>query len=114
MTHDDSVQIAATSPRRRLAFARLGRAERASGRDTIGDVASGPGRTPVARMMGSAARSRRKFSALQNLENSHNGEILREPVPLASETPRTPRRTARHAAGAAREPEETPSRSSIF
>ena len=48
MTHDDSVQIAATSPARRRAFARMGRAERASGRDTIGDVASGPGRTPVA------------------------------------------------------------------
>ena len=86
MTHDDSVQIAATSPARRRAFARMGRAERASGRDTIRDVASGSGRTPVARMMGSAARSRRKFSALQSLENSQNAEriaILREPVPWA-------------------------------
>ena len=36
MTHDDSVQIAATSPARRRAFARMGRAERASGRDGIG------------------------------------------------------------------------------
>ena len=35
-----------------------------------------PGRTPVARMMGSAARSRRKFSALQSLENSQNAERI--------------------------------------
>jgi hypothetical protein len=86
MTHDDSVQIAATSPARRRAFARMGRAERASGRDTIGDVASRRGLTPVARKMGAAARSRRKFSALQSLENSQNAEriaILREPVPWA-------------------------------
>jgi hypothetical protein len=84
MTHDDSVQIAATSPARRRAFARMGRAERASRRDTIGDVAAGLGRTPVARKVGSAARSRRKFSALQNLENSQNAErisILGAPVP---------------------------------
>src|SRR5277367_5505110 len=46
-------------PRARRAFARTGRAERALGRDTIGDVASRRGRTPVARMMGSAARTRR-------------------------------------------------------
>ena len=87
MTHDDSVQIAATSPARRRAFARMGRAETASGRDAIGDVVvSGRGLTPVARKMGSAARSRRKFSALQSLENSQNAEriaILREPVPWA-------------------------------
>jgi hypothetical protein len=92
MTHDDSVQIAATSPARRRAFARMGRAERASGRDTIGDIASGPGRTPVAWMMGSAARSRRKFSALQSLENSQNAErtaILRELVPRALNAPNT-------------------------
>jgi len=76
MTHDDSVQIAATRPARRRAFARIWRAERASGRDTIRDVASGPGRTPVARMMGSAARSRRKFSALQSLEISQNAEEI--------------------------------------
>jgi hypothetical protein len=97
-------------PRARRAFARMGRAERASGRDPIGDVASRRGRTPVARMMGSAARTRRKFSALQSLEKSQNAErisILREPVPRAGERPRTPRRKARHAGGAAREPEKT-------
>ena len=49
MTCDDSVQIAATSRARRRAFARMGRVERASGGDTIEDVASGPGRTPRGR-----------------------------------------------------------------
>jgi hypothetical protein len=49
MTYNDSVQIAATSRARRRAFARMGRVERASGRDTIEDVASGPGRTPRGR-----------------------------------------------------------------
>jgi hypothetical protein len=58
----------------------MGRAKRASGRDTIGDVASGPGRTPGARMMRSAARSRRNFSALQSLENSQNAERNLDPV----------------------------------
>jgi len=91
MTHDDSVQIAATSPARRRAVTRIRRGERASGRDAVVDVvASGPGRTPVARKVGSAARSRGKFSALQSVENSQNAErisILREPVLRAGGTP---------------------------
>ena len=76
MTHDDSVQIAATRPARRRAFARIWRAERASGRDTIRDVASRRGLTPVARNMGAAATSRREFSALQSLEISQNAEEI--------------------------------------
>jgi hypothetical protein len=91
MTHDDSVQIAATSPARRRAVTRIRRGERASGRDAVVDlVAPGPGRTPVARKVGSAARSRGKFSALQSVENSQNAErisILREPVLRAGGTP---------------------------
>ena len=91
MTHDDSVQIAATSPARRRALACTQRRVRTSRRDVMRDVvASGRGRTPVARKMGSASRPRRKFSALQSIENSQNGErisILREAVPWAGGTP---------------------------
>jgi hypothetical protein len=83
--------IAATSPAGRRAFARMWRAVRASGRDAMGDhVASAFGRTPLAGKMGSAARPRRKFSALQSVENSQNAErisILREALAWAGGTP---------------------------
>jgi hypothetical protein len=100
MTDDDSVQIAATSPARRRAFARVRSGVRTSGRDVMRDVvASADGRTPVARKIGSAARSRRKFSASQSLENSQNAEgisILREAVPWAGGTPGAKEEGATH------------------
>jgi hypothetical protein len=83
MTHDDSVHIAATSPARRCTLARPRRGDRASGRQTIGDVVvSGHRRAPIARRCGSAMRPHAKFSASQSLKNSRNGErisIVREP-----------------------------------
>ena len=93
MTHDDSVPIGATSLAPRRALAHMRRAERACGRDAMRDVvASGHGRAPVGRKKGSVARPRGKFSALQSIENSQNGErisILREHLPRAGGTPRT-------------------------
>ena len=96
MTHDDDVQTAATNGRARSP-ARFGARER---------------RAPVAARRRSnrssnAGRAKRgigvtteaKFSGLQGLENSQNGERIstfREPVPPAGGTPR------RDEAGAAR------------
>jgi len=56
MTHDDSVQIAVTPV--------------SVGRRSIRDVVVSTDRqTPVAQNVGSASRPRRKFCALQSLEN---------------------------------------------
>jgi hypothetical protein len=88
MTHDDSVQVAATSPARlrgRPHAATRGSVGRLSVRDVVVS-----GRSPAAQNAGSALRSRRKFFALQSIENSQNGEgisILREAVPWAGGTP---------------------------
>jgi len=72
----DSVQMATKSPARRRALARI-RGERASGRQTMGDVVVfGHGRTPVARNPGATSRRKRKFSTSQSLENSQNGERI--------------------------------------
>jgi hypothetical protein len=103
VTYDDSVQIAATIPARERgrphAAARVG-----VGRQSMRDVVvSANGRTPVAQNAWSASRPRRKFSALQSIENSQNGErisILRE----ARRNARPPRRKAPRAGGAPREP----------
>jgi hypothetical protein len=88
VTHDDSVQIAATSPARRRG--RLRAATRGSvGLQSMRDVVV-PADRPAAQNAGSASRPRRKFSALQSIENSQNGEgisILREAVPWAGGTP---------------------------
>jgi hypothetical protein len=90
MTHDDSVQIAATSPARGRGRPRA--AMRVSvGRRSIRDVVVSTDRqTPAAQNVGSASRPRRKFSALQSIENSQNAEgisILREAGPWAGGTP---------------------------
>src|SRR5277367_4080631 len=126
MTHDDSVQIAATSPARRRAVTRIRRGERASGRDAVVDVvASGPGRTPVAREVGSAARSRGNFppcKALKTHKMRKESRFCASPFYGPAEH-LAPRRKARQAGSGAREPgvldparasEETPARSSIF
>ena len=104
MTYDDSVQIAWTSLAQRPALARTWRSEKASGLATIGIVVvSGRRRTPVARKTASASRPRRKFSALQSLENAQNAEkisLLRKPVPIGRQNGLAPTGKARRAAGA--------------
>ena len=68
MTHDDRFQIAATSPARRRAFARVRSAARAPGRDTRGDaVPSGPG---IAARENPTEKSSRPEMAPQRLENT--------------------------------------------
>ena len=49
MGNDDSVQIAAMSSRRRRAFARMWRGERASGREMVGGIVVAVGAAPIAR-----------------------------------------------------------------
>src|SRR5271163_2316258 len=86
MTHEDSVQIEATSPA--SPRARVRRCATAWERGLT--VVSGKGRPSVAGMSGSAFLPERKFSALQGLENSQNAEgilILCEPGPRAGGTP---------------------------
>ena len=87
MTHDDSVQIAATSPAR--GRGRPQAATRGSvGRQSIPDVVFAAGRAK--RGIGIATEA--KFSCLQSLENSQNGErisIFRGPIPQAGGTPHT-------------------------
>jgi hypothetical protein len=82
MTHEDSVQIEATSPE-----SPRGRVRRCATAWERGlTVVSGKGRASVAGMSGSAFLPERKFSALQGLENSKNAEgilILCEPGPRA-------------------------------
>ena len=88
MTHDDSVQFAATSPARGRGRPRAAMRVRL-GRQSMRDVV-GSGRSPAAQNAGSASRSTQKFSALQSLGNSQNAErisILREAVPWAGGTP---------------------------
>ena len=90
MTHDDSVQVAATIP------ARGGGRPHAAARVGVGgsrcEMSSFPAdrQMPIAQSAVSALRPRRKFSDLQGIENSENGErisILREAVPWAGGTP---------------------------
>jgi hypothetical protein len=90
MTHDDSVQIAAMSPVRLRGRARAATRVSVGRRSMRGVVVLADRQTPVTQNSGSALRSRRKFSALQSIENSQNGErisILREAVPRAGGTP---------------------------
>jgi hypothetical protein len=90
MTHDDSVQIAATSPARGRGRPRAAMRVRVGRQSMRGVIVSTDRQTPVAQNLGSALRPRRKFSALQSVENSQNGEgisILREAVPGAGGTP---------------------------
>jgi len=92
MSHDDSVQIAASEHRAR--------------RPMGGFLVCADRQTPVAQNSGSASRPRRKFSGLQSLENSQNGErisILREPVPRAGGSPGV-KAKAQRAGGVDREP----------
>jgi hypothetical protein len=102
MTYDDSVQIAAMSPRPAPACMRRG--GKASGLETMRNVlVSGGRRTPVARKPVSALRPTAKFSALQSLENAQNAErisILRERVPRGRRN--IPRRRAKGARAIAR------------
>jgi hypothetical protein len=86
MTHEDSVQIEATSPA--SPRARVRRCATAWERGLT--VVSGKGRASVAGMSGSAFLPERKFSALQGLENSQNAEgilILCALGPRAGGTP---------------------------
>ena len=86
MTHEDSVQIEATSP----ASPRAGVRRCATAWERGLTVVSGKGCASVAGMSGSAFLPERKFSALQGLENSQNAEgilILCEPGPRAGGTP---------------------------
>jgi hypothetical protein len=106
MTNKDGFPITATSATRRWAITRMRGGEGASRRRTIGDlVASGRLRARLVRNPQSALRAAAKFSALQSLENSRNGEtisILREPVPQAGGTPGAEQEGA-SAGGAARQ-----------
>jgi hypothetical protein len=82
MTHEDSVQIEATSP----ASPRVRVWQCATAWERGLPVVSGKGRASVAGMSRSSFLPKRKFSALQGLENSQNAEgilILCEPGPRA-------------------------------
>ena len=81
MTHEDSVQIEATSP----ASPRVRVWQCATAWERGLTVVSGKGRASVAAFL-----PERKFSALQGIENSQNAEgilILCEPGPRAGGTP---------------------------
>jgi len=80
VTNDDSEQIAATQRRGRPHAATRGGVGRRSMREVVVRTDRQP---PVAQIAGSTSRPTAKFSGLQSLENSQNGErisIFREPV----------------------------------
>jgi hypothetical protein len=91
MAYEDSFQITVTSAARRPAITRMPRGEGASRRRAIGNSSLPAVSARHVRNPQSALRGAAKFSALQSLENSQNGEtisILREPIPQAGGTPR--------------------------
>jgi hypothetical protein len=87
MAHDDSVQIAATSPATAQSSAYGDASERRAPVDARRRRRS-PNAGPAKRGVGVTTEA--KFSGLQSLENSNNGEsisIFREPAPHRRNAP---------------------------
>jgi hypothetical protein len=91
MTHDDSVQIAASAHAR-------------ARHNTVGDLADSRHRTPAARSRGSALRPDGKLSALQRLEKSQNAEGISISRELAPQPALAATRRARRAVRDAHDP----------
>jgi len=105
MTHDQQLSDRGDEPS--AAAPSRGVATRVSvARQSMRDfVVSGRRQTPAAQNAESALRPRRKFSGLQSIEDSQNGErisILRKAVPWAGGTPGAKEKGATHGGRASR------------